>query len=302
MWVIFYIDDILLMAESKEKLKDQASGLVYLLQCLGFTINMEKTVLEPSQSLVFLGIMVDNQDGTQVTAREIEKNQSGSSKPVGGGADHRSGASTTLGENERDYSSNSPSAPVLSPSTDGLVGGLEGSGTELQDESQPLARQQGGADLVEHSHGEVEWEVSGDQGSQPHYRLGCIKPGLGSILSGCQYRRAMVHTRENQSYQLSGDDGSHTSPEDVRKGQNGHIGVVEDRQHDSGCIHKQPRGNSVGTTGSPDPQSMDVVSREEHPHPCPTSPRLLEYGSQLGVKVHAGPVRLDAGWQYLQEN
>ena len=39
------------------------------------------------------------------------------------------------------------------------------------------------------------------------------------------------------------------------------------------------QGESVGTTGSPDPQSMDVVSREEHPHPCPTSPRLLEYGS-----------------------
>ena len=59
MRVIFYMDDILLMAESKEKLKDQASGLVYLLQCLGFTINMEKTALEPSQSLVFLGFTVD---------------------------------------------------------------------------------------------------------------------------------------------------------------------------------------------------------------------------------------------------
>ena len=34
--VVFYIGDILLMAESKEKLRDQAAGLVYLLQCLGF--------------------------------------------------------------------------------------------------------------------------------------------------------------------------------------------------------------------------------------------------------------------------
>ena len=59
MQVIFYVDDILLMAESKEKLKDQAPGLVYLLQCLGFTINMEKTVLEPSQFLVFLGYTVN---------------------------------------------------------------------------------------------------------------------------------------------------------------------------------------------------------------------------------------------------
>ena len=41
MQVVFYIDDILLMAESKGKLHDQATGLVNLLQCLGFTINME---------------------------------------------------------------------------------------------------------------------------------------------------------------------------------------------------------------------------------------------------------------------
>ena len=59
MWVIFYIDDILLVAESKEKLRDQVSAQVYLLQCLGFTINKEKTVLELTQSLVFLGFTVD---------------------------------------------------------------------------------------------------------------------------------------------------------------------------------------------------------------------------------------------------
>ena len=59
MRVIFYIDDILLMAESNEKLQDQSAGLIYLLQCLGFTINQEKTVVELRQSLVFLGFTVD---------------------------------------------------------------------------------------------------------------------------------------------------------------------------------------------------------------------------------------------------
>ena len=57
--LIVNIDDILLMAETKEKARDQASGLIYLLQCLGFTVNMEKTVLDPSQYLEFLGFMVD---------------------------------------------------------------------------------------------------------------------------------------------------------------------------------------------------------------------------------------------------
>ena len=55
-----YIDDILLMAESKERLRDQVAGLVYLLECLGFVVNTEKTEWEPSQSLVFLGFTVDS--------------------------------------------------------------------------------------------------------------------------------------------------------------------------------------------------------------------------------------------------
>ena len=59
MRMIVYIDDILLLAETKEKARDQASGLIYLMQCLGFTINSEKTISEPSQRLEFLGFTVD---------------------------------------------------------------------------------------------------------------------------------------------------------------------------------------------------------------------------------------------------
>ena len=59
MQIVVYLVGILLMAESQEKARDQASGFVHLLQCLGFTINREKTVLEPTQCLEFLGFMVN---------------------------------------------------------------------------------------------------------------------------------------------------------------------------------------------------------------------------------------------------
>ena len=59
MRLIIYIDDILLMVESMEKAQDQASGLVYLLQCLGFIINTGKSILKPTQSLEFLGFTVN---------------------------------------------------------------------------------------------------------------------------------------------------------------------------------------------------------------------------------------------------
>ena len=49
--LVVYIDNIHLLAETKEKLKDQASDLSHFVQCLGFTINSIKTILEPSKFL-----------------------------------------------------------------------------------------------------------------------------------------------------------------------------------------------------------------------------------------------------------
>ena len=57
--MVCYIDDMLILAESRSIAQDQVSGVVYLLECLGFTVNFKKSVLEPTQTLEFLGITVD---------------------------------------------------------------------------------------------------------------------------------------------------------------------------------------------------------------------------------------------------
>ena len=57
--MVVYIDDILVLAGSKQLIEDQVSGLVYFLECLGFMINKKKSILEPTQSLDFLGVVVD---------------------------------------------------------------------------------------------------------------------------------------------------------------------------------------------------------------------------------------------------
>ena len=59
MRLVAYIDDILILAESKEMAVDYVEAMVYLLECLGFVINKEKSVLVPDQTLEFLGLMVD---------------------------------------------------------------------------------------------------------------------------------------------------------------------------------------------------------------------------------------------------
>ena len=58
MRLIVYIDDILILAESKELARDHVIGLVYLLENLGIVIT--KCVLEPTQSVEFLGFSVNS--------------------------------------------------------------------------------------------------------------------------------------------------------------------------------------------------------------------------------------------------
>ena len=58
--LIAYIDNLLLLAESKDLILDQVTGVRYLLECLGFIVNIKKSILDPAQVIEFLGLSVDS--------------------------------------------------------------------------------------------------------------------------------------------------------------------------------------------------------------------------------------------------
>ena len=55
-----YIDDVLVLAETADKVRDHTNGLIYLLENLGFLVHPEKTVREPTKEIEFLGMIVDS--------------------------------------------------------------------------------------------------------------------------------------------------------------------------------------------------------------------------------------------------
>ena len=59
--IIVYLDDFLILGSSIEESKANTQLTLDLLQWLGFTINWEKSVLVPTQSLTFLGLSIDSQ-------------------------------------------------------------------------------------------------------------------------------------------------------------------------------------------------------------------------------------------------
>ena len=58
---IVFLDDMLLMRGSKERLLKQVQEIVQLLQLLGsFVINFEKSQLNPTQKIQYLGFEIDS--------------------------------------------------------------------------------------------------------------------------------------------------------------------------------------------------------------------------------------------------
>ena len=58
--LIIYLDDILLLNQSKEGLMKDRDSLIWLLHNLGWLINWKKSVLQPKQTIEFLGLKVDS--------------------------------------------------------------------------------------------------------------------------------------------------------------------------------------------------------------------------------------------------
>ena len=60
MRIIIYIDDILVMAPSKELAQEHTECLIFLLDNLGFTVNRQKSLTDPTQEIDLLGLVADS--------------------------------------------------------------------------------------------------------------------------------------------------------------------------------------------------------------------------------------------------
>lgn len=58
--LVIYLDDMAIISSSRERSSQEAGIIVQILESLGFIINKEKSVLFPSQKIVFLGYVIDS--------------------------------------------------------------------------------------------------------------------------------------------------------------------------------------------------------------------------------------------------
>ena len=59
--IIVYIDNMLILAKTRQETSQHLEVLLFLLEALGFIVNWGKSYLDPAQELEFLGLLVDSQ-------------------------------------------------------------------------------------------------------------------------------------------------------------------------------------------------------------------------------------------------
>ncbi|KAM9994138.1 hypothetical protein ACTFIZ_002960 [Dictyostelium cf. discoideum] len=71
--VIAYLDDLLIVGSTKEECLSNLKKTMKLLVKLGFKLNLEKSVLEPTQSITFLGLQIDSLSMKLLVPKEKKK-------------------------------------------------------------------------------------------------------------------------------------------------------------------------------------------------------------------------------------
>ncbi|KAM9985632.1 hypothetical protein ACTFIZ_000228 [Dictyostelium cf. discoideum] len=71
--VIAYLDDLLIVGSTKEECLSNLKKTMELLVKLGFKLNLEKSVLEPTQSITFLGLQIDSLSMKLLVPKEKKK-------------------------------------------------------------------------------------------------------------------------------------------------------------------------------------------------------------------------------------
>ncbi|KAN0018571.1 hypothetical protein ACTFIU_011189 [Dictyostelium citrinum] len=71
--VIAYLDDLLIVGSTKEECLSNLDKKMKLLVKLGFKLNLEKSILEPTQSITFLGLQIDSVSMQLLVPKEKKK-------------------------------------------------------------------------------------------------------------------------------------------------------------------------------------------------------------------------------------
>ena len=198
--LVAYIDDILVLAETKEIAQSHTEALIYLLQNLGYIVHPEKTVKQPTQEIEFLGMVINSRVmELRLSGQKIKKlrqeaamiiedyHQESITPPTIGGVSRLLGKFNSVSQAV-------PPGPQINSRRPSKSSRAEQS--MLRHIMPPLTSSPRRAGMVEQSLGSLEWEEPGPKATRSPDRIRCFPHGLGSIMPRDTDQRSLVPAGE----------------------------------------------------------------------------------------------------------
>ena len=296
--MVVYLDDMLILAQTKEELLRWRSIVLDLLENLGFLINYVKSELEPTQSLVFLGFLIntvcmqiklpkDKVSQAIQEAQNLLQSQQASARQLA----HLIGVfSSTL--------------PAILPAP------LNYRGLQLLKHQ---ALKKGGYDVIlpltQEAKDDLDSEsesgkraTSGERPTVPPDTVRCITDGLGGSMRGGADRWPLDSRREITAHKLPGAIGSHICSSSLCQRQTEFGNPHRNGQLHSSGICQSYGGNKVTKAVLLDKGSLELVPSATPVRSCIPHSREAECRSGLPVEVNCGPPRLEAGYNSISSN
>ena len=271
-----YIDDILILAESRELILDHVTGMRYLLECLGFIVNTKKSVLNPAQVIEFLGLFVDSiAMEIRLPPIKIKQIRAESCKLARQETVSARMLAQLLGKMNA-TNCVLPPGPLFYRHLQMALTNILGQSSQCY-KAQVLLTQECLEELEWWDNNMCRW--NGKiliQGDIDLIDSDASLEGWGACYSK---QRTGGPTGTLDAYQLSRTACSNSSNQNLCKVQDCNIHLIEDRQHHSGSLYQQPGRNRLQGIGDACKRSLDVVPEEEYPHCSSAFTRCSEHNS-----------------------
>ena len=219
---VIYLDNLLLLDQDRDKLKEHTATVLTLLEALGFLVNYPKSVLEPTQILVFVNQFCE--EGAESSLRESGDNREGSQEHSGASDGVSLLSGPTGWKNVSGSSCHSPCPTALLRFTAPQAYSSEKE--RLRRPSNAVSRSSQGSGIVDEEPICLERESNSGPRSKFGDRNGCLKEGVGSLLSRSDDRRLLEFSGSRASHKFPGDASSILCDQGICQGSSGSLNLA----------------------------------------------------------------------------
>ena len=247
--MIVYIDDMLIMGESPDVVRDYVTAMVALLEGLGFIVNTDKSMLSPTQQLEFLGMQVSSVDLHLHLPREkikqirVEPSQLRQALTAASSRDMHCSQVSTVHREVECCSTSSISCPAfLPPPTERPIADPVSERAGLQFLSPAFSGSSRGHTVVAATSLPMEQQIVDSASRADGDPLGCFLSWMGSSMREDPHRRTMVSIGTRDAHQLFGAEGGNSGLIALSQRSDGDIGITAAGQPDCSIVHQPPGG------------------------------------------------------------